>query len=422
MSEFIDAVIALWPAIAAMVGLVAASGFFSASETALFYLSHDELRAMRGGNTRERAVAALLSDPDRLLTGVLFWNLVINLTYFSVSVVVAHDLHMAGQSAVAAGVFSLLSLMLIILFGEVLPKSLAVVLRRTLATLVVWPLSTAVRTIDPLTPTLNQLTRVARRTFWPHVTREPFLETDDLERAIDNSQLTAEVIRHERQVLHNILDLSEIVAEEVMRPRGTYPALPAPVRLADLGGKVPPSGYIAVQARDSEEIESVIPLGRFTAVSDDPLDAAAESIVHVPWCANLADTLQLLRNRLLSVASVVNEYGETVGIVTYEDIVDTILAHQPSRARRLLSREPVQEVQPGRFRADGITTLRHLCRRLELQFTSTSDGLVTVAGLLHEQLEHLPQVGDRCIWRGFEFEVTETKQRGEVRVMVSRVG
>jgi len=422
MSEFIDAVLVLWPAMAAMACLIVTSGFFSASETALFYLSHDELRAMRGGNSRERAVADLLSDPDRLLTGVLFWNLVINLTYFAVSVVVAHDLHSAGQSATAAGVFSLLSLMLIILFGEVLPKSTAVVMRRRLATLVIWPLSAAVRIIDPLTPTFNQLTRMARRTFWPHVAREPFLETDDLERAIDNSQLTAEVIQHERQVLHNVLDLSEISAEEVMRPRGTYPTLPAPIRLADLAGKVPPSGYIAVQARNSEEIEGVIPLGRFTAVSADPLDAAAEEIVHVPWCANLADTLQLLRDRLLSVASVVNEYGETVGIVTYEDIVDTILAHQPSRARRLLAREPVQQVQPGRFRVDGITTLRYLCRRLELQYTPTTDGLVTVAGLLHEQLEHLPKIGDRCVWRGFEFEVTEAEQRGEVRVMVSRVG
>ncbi|MBT4867761.1 MAG: DUF21 domain-containing protein [Planctomycetaceae bacterium] len=422
MPEFIDAVVPLWPAIAAMGCLIVASGFFSASETALFYLSHDELRAMRGGNSRERAVAALLSEPDRLLTGVLFWNLVINLTYFAVSVVVAHDLHIAGQSAAMAGVFSLLSLILIILCGEVIPKSMAVVMRRTLATLLVWPLSAAVRAIDPLTPQFNQLTRMARRTFWPHVTREPFLETDDLERAIDNSQLTAEVIRHERQVLHNVLDLSEIAAEEVMRPRGTYPTLPSPIRLEDLAGQVPPSGYIAVQAQRSEGIEGVIPLGRFTAVSADALDAAAEEIVHVPWCANLADTLQLLRNRLLSVASVVNEYGETVGIVTYEDIVDTILSHQPSRARRLLSREPVQEVQPGRFRVDGITTLRYLCRRLELQYTPTTDGLVTVAGLLHEQLEHLPQIGDRCVWHGYEFEVTEAKDRGEVRVMVSRVG
>jgi len=422
MSEFINAVVDLWPAIAGMGCLIVASGFFSASETALFYLSHDELRAMRGGNSRERAVAALLSEPDRLLTGVLFWNLVINLTYFAVSVVVAHDLHTAGQSAAMAGVFSLLSLILIIVCGEVIPKSTAVVMRRTLATLLVWPLSAAVHVIDPLTPKLNQLTRMARRTFWPHVTREPFLETDDLERAIDNSQLTAEVIRHERQVLHNVLDLSEIAAEEVMRPRGTYPTLPAPIRLDDLAGKVPPSGYIAVQARDSEDIDGVIPMGRFTAVSADALDAAAVENVHVPWCANLADTLQLLRNRLLSVASVVNEYGETVGIVTYEDIVDTIIAHQPSRARRLLSREPVQEVQPGRFRVDGITTLRYLCRRLELQYTPTTDGLVTVAGLLHEELEHLPQIGDRCMWHGYEFEVTEAKQRGDVRVMVSRVG
>ncbi|HEX6987250.1 MAG TPA: CNNM domain-containing protein, partial [Planctomycetaceae bacterium] len=64
----------LWLPSLAMLALVAASAFFSASETALFYLSPDELRSMRAGPPREQAAAALLGSPDRLLTGLLFWN------------------------------------------------------------------------------------------------------------------------------------------------------------------------------------------------------------------------------------------------------------------------------------------------------------------------------------------------------------
>ena len=90
--------VSLWfPGMAAMCCLILASGFFSASETALFYLSHDELRGMRTGTARERMAAELLRRADRLLTAVLFWNLVINLTYFATSVVVAQRLFRAAH-------------------------------------------------------------------------------------------------------------------------------------------------------------------------------------------------------------------------------------------------------------------------------------------------------------------------------------
>ena len=104
------------PGVVAMFCLVLASGFFSASETALFYLSHDELRGLRSGRPREHMAAALLSDPDRLLTAILFWNLLINLTYFAISMVVAHRL--SEDSGYGAVGFSLLSLIVIILFGD----------------------------------------------------------------------------------------------------------------------------------------------------------------------------------------------------------------------------------------------------------------------------------------------------------------
>ena len=85
MSDFLHSTEQWLPGLVAMLALMGMSAFLSASETALFYLSHEEIRGFRVGRTRERAAAALLSDPDRVLTGILFWNLVVNLLYFAVS-------------------------------------------------------------------------------------------------------------------------------------------------------------------------------------------------------------------------------------------------------------------------------------------------------------------------------------------------
>jgi putative hemolysin len=405
------------PGVVAMLCLVLASGFFSASETALFYLSHDELRGLRAGRPREHMAASLLSNPDRLLTAILFWNLLINLSYFASSVVVAHRLgEKAGYGA--AGGFGLLSLIGIILFGEVLPKSVAVVYRLRLASSVSWPLALSVHILDPITPVLGKISRVMRRTFWPHIDREVSLDADDLERAVEASRSSNDVIGQERQILHNILDLSEIAVEEVMRPRGTYVTQNPPVHLADLKGDVPAGDYLALPGQESEEIERVIPLADFSTIPQRHLEEAAESIVHVPWCANLAQTLQFIRDNFATVASVVNEYGETIGIVTYEDLIDTIFEPDPSRARRLLKRDPVVETADGRYQVEGITTLRYLCKRLNLEFEPASDGLHTVAGMVYEELEHIPVVDDECIWRGYRIKVIEVENRSRMRVMI----
>ncbi len=122
MDAFIEDFIVLLPGLAVLGLLIIASAFFSGCETALFFLSRDELRSLQLGNARERRVAELLRDPDRLLTAVLFWNLLTNLTYFAVSVVLARQA-MARNQGTLAGVVGIGSLLTIILIGEVLPKS-----------------------------------------------------------------------------------------------------------------------------------------------------------------------------------------------------------------------------------------------------------------------------------------------------------
>ncbi len=385
----------------------------------MFYLSHDELRTFRTGRTRERIVAQLLSEPDRLLTAVLFWNLIINLTYFALSIIVAHQLADAGDRT-AAGAFGVVSVFGIILLGEVLPKSFAVVFRRSLARTVSFPLAASVRVLDPILPMLARLTRVARRTFWPHIRQEPYLDAEDLERAVEASKLSEEIIRQERLLLHNILDLSEIPVEEVMRPRGTYFSAPSPLSLSAFHGEVPPGDYVAIQGEDADEIQGAVSLASFSHLPEHQLDEAAEAVPCVPWCANLAYTLQLLREQYAGMGAVVNEYGETIGIVLAEDILDTVLLAQPSRARRLLEREPVLEVSPGKYHVEGITTLRYLCKRLGMEYDPDEEDFVTVVGMMHEEFEHLPAVGDACHWRGYQVKVIDVISRGRVRVMLSK--
>lgn len=404
------------PAILAMAGLILASGFFSSSETALFYLSRDDLIAFRVGRRRQRMVADLLADPDRLLTAVLFWNLLINLTYFAISVVLAR--HVGRDSTAIEAMIPLASLVGIILFGEVVPKSLAVVFRRRLATVVVWPLSASVRIFDPIAPVFRSTTDFLYRVFWPHVTVEPALEAEDLEQAIENSIGTTEIFRQERQVLHNIVDLGEISVEEVMRPRGTWSTLPLPIHLEDLDDQAIDTGFV-VPGGDPDIVESIILLDHRVPFTGRFLEQLAREVIPVPWCARLAPVLQQLRDTNASAASVINEYGETIGILTHDDILDTILSPEPSRARRLLRREPVEPVGQGRYEVQALTTLRHLSKRLQLEYDPDPEQQITVSGLLQDQLERVPEVGDECLWQGFRIRVIEASGRGPVKVLIA---
>jgi putative hemolysin len=395
------------------------SAFLSASETALFFLSHEEIRSFRTGRARERAVVALLSDPDRVLTGILFWNLVVNLLFFAVSIVVSQRL-IAAHLHKTAGVFAFVAIVALLLFGEVVPKVIAAMSRRWLAPLVALPILGLVRLLDPLLPFFRVLTSLSRRTFLPHIHQEPFLSTEDLEDAVNVSDLSAEMIRQEKEILHNILDLSEIRVEEVMRPRGSYAALSPPIRAADLGNKTPPGDYVALVRPGSDDVEAAIALSSFSLMSADRLDEAAADVVHVPWCATLATVLTMLREQVADVASVVNEYGETIGIVTYDDLLDTVLIPEPDRSVRFLNREPVLEVAPGCYHVEGIAPLRHLCSKLGMEYEPESDELVTLAGLLHEKLEHIPTVGDECSWRGYRIRVIEVLKRGRLRAALTK--
>ncbi|TWT86548.1 Magnesium and cobalt efflux protein CorC [Pseudobythopirellula maris] len=415
------------PELLAMAVLMALSGFFSCSEAAMFSLSRESRAAMGTGRVPERAAMRLLADPERLLTSILLWNLVINIAFFALASVLTLRLERAGESVLSKGV-ALASLLLIIIFSEMLPKNVGILWPRGLAAAVSLPLGAATKLVDPLLPALRATNNFAERLLIPRLEPEPYLELADLERAValgsdandphldDDQEQSArgEALEElEREVLHRVVALAGTRVDEVMRPRKRYAMFRPPVSLVDLEGEAPPSGYVLITEPDSDEIVAALPTTRLALLPAEHLERYAESVATIPWCATCSSALSELQETGCRVAAVINEYGDTIGVVTREDLLDAIFSDPETHASdwhwiRPVGVKGVDGDDETACEAAGGTPLRRLAKRFGVEFPESKS--VTVAGLLHELLEHAPQEGDRLVWGGLVWVVVSTTE------------
>jgi len=409
----------LLPGLLTMAILLLCSAFFSASEAAMFSLRRAQRREFPKGSRAQQIVARLLDDPDRLLTAVLFWNLITNLSFFTIGSIVSVEMQKAGQ-ATAAGAFAVGSLVTIIVFGEMLPKSLGVLQSQRLAAWLAIPLAATVRIVDPLLPVFRLVTLLSRRLLWPTFEPESYLHVRDLERAVKLSGADATLVEQEQRVLESIVLLSDIRAEELMRPRTQFLSYHPPVTLADLKARPPSGSYLLVTEPESEEVAAAIALDDVWQVPDGPLDPLAEAVIYVPWSTRAADVLELIRRRKREVAAVVNEFGETIGILTFDDILDTLFSGAPSRSERLLRRDPIRPIAPGVWHVAGMTSVRRLARYFQIDKPATHS--VTLSGVIQEVLERLPVRGDACRWGPFHFKILDAPLRGQLLVELTMPG
>jgi CBS domain containing-hemolysin-like protein len=403
-------------ALAAMVALALASAFFSCSEAALFSLQTDDRRKLRSGDAAQRAAEDLLRRPERLLSAILFWNLLVNVAFFALASVIGIQLEREGRRAESA-TLAVVSLFSLIAVGEMLPKTLGVQLPRALAPLVSFPLAFAVRALDGLMPLLSAVNRLLQRLLAPSFRREHYLEIHDLERAISLSTADQQLAAMERSALHNIVLLSELTAEELMRPRTQYRSYRPPLSLQELTCEAVDGGYVLVAEEDSDEVAGAIPLGRMTALPRQHLEQFARPVACVPWCAAGSAVLEQLQQQQQEVAAVVNEMGETIGIITLEDMLGAIFDGDSSRSARALATASIRQLAADRWSVTGFTNLRRLSRHFSLPLAPSRS--LTVRGVLQEILQRMPVAGDEVVWGGFRFRVLDADRQESIRVEVT---
>ena len=408
----LDTLIPHIPALVAMLFLLTASAFFSFSEAALFSLNQTDKSALQEKGKLGALTLRLLERPEKLLNSILFGNLFVNLVFFTLASIVAFRLEQQSAPTLA-WMIGVGSLFVVILFADILPKSISITAPLFYSRLVCVPLSFLVRILQPVLPTLSFLNLLTRRVIYPNFEQESYLRVADLERAVTLSGNDAALLKREQRSLQNIVSLSDMEAAELMRPRSWLKTFRPPITfdqmLIELKGTLPRSGYCLVTEPDSEEIASALCLTRLTAEKlETAWDEQFEEVLYVPWSTSVAEVFDRLQQSDRKVAVVVNEFGETIGIITIDDIIAMLFTREHGRSRELLNRRELKLIEENCWQLTGLTSLRILERRFNVSFRQYAS--LTVGGLLRELLERLPRAGDLCSVETLQFRVVNSEE------------
>ena len=390
--------------------LILLSGFFSSSETAMMALNRYRLKHLarhrhRGAMRSER----LLSRPDRLIGIVLLGNNLVNNLAAAITTVLA--LRFWGDAGIALGA-GLLTLVVLI-FAEVTPKTLAALHPERVAFPASLPLSLLLYVGMPFVWLVN----LASNSLLRGVGVRPEERADDRLSAEEMKTVIYEAggafsSRH-RNMLLRILELNEVVVEDVMVPRPEVEYLDLSHPADEVREQILTSPYtrlpLCVESLDN--VVGVLNLRRASRFLSDP-DFSVDSLrelamepLFVPDGTPLSKQLLRFQGHRTHLAIVVNEYGDTIGIVTLEDVLEEIVGEFTDKA--LLAPRDVHPQEDGSYLVEGSATIRELNRRLGWELPT--DGAKTLNGAILEHLQDMPTSGLSIKLAGYPVEIVQTK-------------
>jgi putative hemolysin len=400
--------------------LVLASVLFSCSEAALFSLSQVQIRQICAGRDRpSRAVRRLLESPQRLLNSLLVGSTLANIAISAVVTSLAlvrfgeRGLQIAIPVATAA----------ILLLGEILPKTIAVNFPRATARITSVVLQVVLPALMPLTWGITILARRFLQLLGLPGAGEGLIRRvtrSELRAALEDIDEETGMSRIENRLVQNILDFSRTTAEEVMTPRVDIVAAPVGATPSELRDLIARTKHSRIPLYDPtvDSIVGYLPSRGFLLSPVPRFAQLIRPVLFVPEKAPIDRIFHDLRKGRWRMAIVVNEYGETVGLITQEDLIEEVVGELFDEYER--TEEEIVEVAPNRYEVRGRTSLQDLSDRLETELPQ--EHAVTVNGFLCALHGGFPRPGTILRWGDFSFEVLEVARHRIARVRISRGG
>ncbi len=400
---------ALWRLLGLFV-LLALSGFFSGSETAL--LSLDKLRVrflQQKGRPGADKLAKMLDNPDHLLSGILVGNNLVNIA----ASVIATGLFVSLFSERGELLTVLVLTPVLLIFSEVCPKTYAAQYPEKVSFLVLRPISFVIWVLTPVVYLVSSISRLLTSYFRSHDAESLSVSEDEIRAMIEVGEESGVVAAEQRRMLHGIFDLSETRVRDVMLPRTEVVGLDVKANFQEALEviRLAKHSRFPVYTDSLDNIVGVIHskevLDYIERTDQFALANLCRKPYFVPESKRVAVLLQSFRQKREHIAIVVDEYGGVEGIVTLEDVVEEIVGEIHDEYD--IEEVDFRQLGPGRYLVDGAVSLRTVNRRFKLELPE--DHATTLAGYLLQIMGKIPVEGESCDEGGILYRVRRMEDR-----------
>ena len=400
----------------ALVVILILSGFFSSSETSMMSLNRHRLsHLVRKGNKSAKLTSKLLAKTDKLLGSILFGNTLLNVAAATLTeVIVLRIFGRGNDTALVLG--SLIITFIILVFSEILPKVIASSHPERVALSASFGLAFFIKLFYPVVFIATAIVRTALKVL--HIK----VQTDQSKQSVNLEEVRMMVLeaeqflphRHQKMLL-NLVDLERIVVDDVMIPRNQIEALNINADYHLLKQQLATCHHtlLPVYENKLDNITGILHvrktlslLQRDTFGADDLRELLLEPYF-IPSDTTLLMQLQHFQERQLRLGLIVDEYGELLGLVTLENILEEIVGDFTTQSPAQTGKFYPQV--DGSLFIEGSTLLRDLNRKMGLHLPL--NGAKTLNGLILEHLQDIPEAGTSLKISGYPIEIIQTQDR-----------
>ena len=378
-----------------LVILLGLSAFFSSAETALTTVNKIRMRSLADdGNKRAKVVLKLTDNAGKMLSAILIGNNIVNLSASSLTTTIAIGFGADIAVAIATGIITVL----ILIFGEIAPKTVATINSEKLSLVYAYPIQFIMVVLTPISFLINILARIILFILRVDPNAKPDAMTEDeLRTIVEVSHESGVIEEEEREMINNVFDLGDAKAKDVMVPRVNvvfanvessyeelidifrehkFTRLPVYEETTDnVIGTINMKDLLLYNHKEDFHIREVLREAYFTY---------EHKVV--------SELLVEMREASYNIAIVLDEYGETAGLITLEDILEEIVGEIHDEYDEYEEDELLTRINDFEYILEGSISLDDLDDRLELKLES--EEYDSLGGFIIENLDRHPEVGD----------------------------
>ena len=404
----------LWVALVILVGF---SAFFSASETAFSSLNQIRLKSRaEDGDSSAARVLAMAEQYDKLLSTILIGNNIVNIAAASIGTILFTRMLGAERGATVS---TIVLTIIVLIFGEVTPKSLAKEMPEKVATAVSPFLVLLMALMTPLTWLFTQWKKLLGH--FVHSGEADTITEGELMTMVSEAENDGELTDRESELIRSAIEFDDVEVEEILTPRVDVVAVEDDIPLEELAQTFAESGYsrLPVYHGTIDNIIGVVHEKDFYIArlkKATKIDDLVVPTLYTTGSTQISQLLRTLREQHHHLAVVVDEYGGTEGIITLEDILEELVGEIWDEHDEVT--EDFRKQSDGSWLVSGSASVDDLYEELDLPEEEDIDSN-TVNGLVQEKTCHLPKVGDRFTLGEYDGVVTRTAKRRVTEVRLT---